>query len=85
MQSTSSTTHTTTSPSVYSQAELVRSQQNNPGSYQTETESIVSLVRAEPNAAPYIIDQTRHHSELRECTENYWTLTQCNLLVHPMM
>ncbi len=22
---------------------------------------------------------------LRECTENYWTLTQCNLLVHPMM
>ncbi len=22
---------------------------------------------------------------LRECTENHWTLTQCNLLVHPMM
>ena len=64
MQSTSSTTHTTTSPSVYSQAELVRSQQNNSGSYQTETESTVSLVRAEPNAVPYIRDQTRHHSEL---------------------
>ncbi len=38
-----------------------------------------------PSDKEEIITDLQSGVHLRECTENYWTLTQCNLLVHPMM